>query len=110
MDRVPNLAEDNEVEDGQNAEGDQVDEEQIHPVNVDLQQTNTPLVLCTEGVSYPLFISLMVSKLLAIASLVCHFRAQQSLAFQGPSLPMALVIDLPASKSLRPTPCKQQVH
>ncbi len=51
MDRVPDLAEDNEVEDGQDAEGDQVDEEQIHPVNVDLQQINTILVLCTEGVS-----------------------------------------------------------
>jgi hypothetical protein len=48
LDRVPNLAEDDEVEDGQDAEGDQVDEEQIHPVNVDLQQTNTMLVLCTE--------------------------------------------------------------
>ncbi len=63
MDRVPDLAEDDEVEDGQDAEGDQVDEEQIHPVNVDLQQTNTILVLCTEGVSYALFISLLISKL-----------------------------------------------
>ncbi len=62
MDRVPDLAEDDEVEDGQDAEGDQVDEEQIHPVNVDLQQTNTTFVLCSK-VSYALFISLLISKL-----------------------------------------------
>ncbi len=40
----------------------------------------------------------------------CHFRAQKSLDFQGPPLPLALVMDLPASKSLRSAPCKQQVH
>jgi hypothetical protein len=43
----------------------------------------------------------------------------QSLAFQGPKKPrfpvptpskMALVIDMPASKSLRTVPYKQQVH
>jgi hypothetical protein len=28
----------------------------------------------------------------------CHFRAQKSLDFQGQLLPMALVMDLPASK------------
>jgi hypothetical protein len=35
----------------------------------------------------------------------CHFRAPKSLDFQGPPLPMALVMDLPASK-----PFKQQLH
>jgi hypothetical protein len=39
-----------------------------------------------------------------------HFRARKSLDIQGPPLPMALKMDLPASKSLRPTPYKQQVH
>jgi hypothetical protein len=32
----------------------------------------------------------------------CHFRAQKSFDFQGPSLPMALEMDLPPSKSLCP--------
>jgi hypothetical protein len=32
------------------------------------------------------------------------FRAQKSLALQGPPPPMALEMDLPASKPLRPTP------
>jgi hypothetical protein len=32
----------------------------------------------------------------------CHFRAQKSLDFQGPPLPMALEMDFPALKSLRP--------
>ncbi len=36
----------------------------------------------------------------------CHFRAQKSLDFQGPPLPMALKIEFPASKSLRPAPYK----
>jgi hypothetical protein len=40
----------------------------------------------------------------------CHFRAQKSLDFQGPPLPMTLEMDFPASKSLRPAPYKQQVH
>jgi hypothetical protein len=40
----------------------------------------------------------------------CHFRAQKSLHFQGPPLPMALEMDLPASKSSHPAPYKQQVH
>ncbi len=40
----------------------------------------------------------------------CHFRAHKSPHFQGPRLAMALEMDLPASKSLRPAPCKQQVH
>jgi hypothetical protein len=31
----------------------------------------------------------------------CHFKAQNSLYFQGPPLSMAPVMDLPASKSLR---------
>ena len=35
-DDVPDLAEDDQVEDGQDAEGDQVDEEQVHPVDVNL--------------------------------------------------------------------------
>jgi hypothetical protein len=30
----------------------------------------------------------------------CHFRAQKNLDFQGPPLPVALEMDLPASKSL----------
>jgi hypothetical protein len=34
----------------------------------------------------------------------CHFRDQKSHDFQGPNLPMGLVMDLPASKSLRPEP------
>jgi hypothetical protein len=33
----------------------------------------------------------------------CHFRAQKILDFQGPLIPIALKMDLPASKSLRPT-------
>jgi hypothetical protein len=37
-DNVPDLAEDDEVEDGQDAERYQVDEEQVHPVNVDLKK------------------------------------------------------------------------
>jgi hypothetical protein len=40
----------------------------------------------------------------------CHFRAPKSLDFQGPPLPNALEMDLPASKSLRPAPYKQQVQ
>jgi hypothetical protein len=40
----------------------------------------------------------------------CHFRAQKSLDFQCPPLPMALVIDMPDSKSLLTVPYKQQVH
>jgi hypothetical protein len=39
-----------------------------------------------------------------------HFRAQKSLDFQGPPLPMTLEIDFLPSKSLRPAACKQQVH
>jgi hypothetical protein len=35
----------------------------------------------------------------------CHFRAPESLDFQGPPLPMALVMALPASKQ-----CKQQLY
>jgi hypothetical protein len=34
----------------------------------------------------------------------CHFRAQKSLVFQDPTLPIALVLDFPASKSLHPWP------
>jgi hypothetical protein len=45
----------------------------------------------------------------------CNFRAQKSLDFQGPPLPMALEMDFPPSKSLRPAPYiyiyyNQQVH
>jgi hypothetical protein len=40
----------------------------------------------------------------------CHFRAQKSLDFQGPPLPMALEMDIPASKSLRLATYKQQVQ
>jgi hypothetical protein len=40
----------------------------------------------------------------------CYFRAQKGLDFQGPPLLLALVMELPASKSLRPSPYKQQVH
>ncbi len=36
--------------------------------------------------------------------------AQKSLDFQGPPLPMALEVNFPASKSLRPAPYNQQVH
>jgi hypothetical protein len=36
-----------------------------------------------------------------------HFRAQKSLDFQDPPFPMALEMDFPASKSLRPAPYKQ---
>jgi hypothetical protein len=38
------------------------------------------------------------------------FQGQKSLDFQSPPLPMALKMDFPASKSLRPAPYKQQVH
>jgi hypothetical protein len=37
----------------------------------------------------------------------CHFRAQNSLDFEGPPLPIALEMDFPATKSLRPSPYKQ---
>ncbi len=40
----------------------------------------------------------------------CRFKAQKSLDFQGPLLQVAFVMDLPASKSLRPAPYLQQVH
>jgi hypothetical protein len=42
----------------------------------------------------------------------CNFRAQKSLDFQGPPLPVALQMDFPPSKSLRPAPYiyKQQVY
>jgi hypothetical protein len=40
----------------------------------------------------------------------CHIRAQKGLNFQSPTLPVALEIDLSASKSLRPAPYKQQVR
>jgi hypothetical protein len=39
-----------------------------------------------------------------------YFRAQKSLDFQGPSLPMALEMDLSPSESLCHAPFKQQVH
>ncbi len=83
------------------------------------------LSLCTGGVSYPLFISLLISKLfcrkgcmeggeyviyllctfpslhpstffalMALASLVAISGAQKSLNFQGPPLPMDLVMDV----------------
>jgi hypothetical protein len=39
-----------------------------------------------------------------------EIRAQKSRDIQGPPLPMVPVMDLPASKSLRPTPYKQQVQ
>ncbi len=32
----------------------------------------------------------------------CHFRAPKSLDFQGPPIPMALVMDLPVSKQYVP--------
>ena len=38
----------------------------------------------------------------------CHLRAQKSLDFQGPALPMAFETDFPATKSLRPASCEQQ--
>ncbi len=34
----------------------------------------------------------------------CYFRAQKSLGFKGPPLPMAFVMDMPASNSSRPPP------
>jgi hypothetical protein len=37
-----------------------------------------------------------------------HFRAQISLNFQGPPLPMALEMDFPATKSLRLAPYKHR--
>jgi hypothetical protein len=40
----------------------------------------------------------------------CHFRAQKSLDFQVPPLPMDLEMDFPPSKSLRPVPYEQQVY
>ncbi len=40
----------------------------------------------------------------------CRCRAQKSLDFQGPSLPMTIEMDFPPSKSLRPAPFKQQVQ
>jgi hypothetical protein len=40
----------------------------------------------------------------------CHFRAQKSLDFQAPPLPMGLEMDFPVTKSLRPAQYKQQVH
>ncbi len=40
----------------------------------------------------------------------CHLRAKKVLIFRAHPLPMALVKDLPASKSLRSVPYKQQVH
>jgi hypothetical protein len=40
----------------------------------------------------------------------CRFRAQKSIDFRGPPLPMALENDFPASKSLCPAPYQQQVH
>jgi hypothetical protein len=39
----------------------------------------------------------------------CYFRAQRSLDFQGPPLPMAFKMDFLPSKSLCPAPYKQQV-
>ncbi len=44
---------------------------------------------------------------MAFASLAAIFRTQKNLDFQGPRLPMALAIDLPASlKSLGPAPAR----
>ncbi len=40
----------------------------------------------------------------------CLLRAQKSLDFQGPPLQTALVMDFPASNSIRPAPYKQHVH
>ncbi len=86
---------------------------------------NTIDILCTGGVTYALysihvhFISLLISKLFCTKGCVgtglgwvgsgCHFMAQKCLDFQGPLLSVALEIDLPASKSLRPASYKQQV-
>jgi hypothetical protein len=39
----------------------------------------------------------------------CHFRAKKSTDFLGPTLPMALKMNFPASKSFRPLPYEQQV-
>jgi hypothetical protein len=40
----------------------------------------------------------------------CHVRAQKGLDFLSPPLPMALVLDLPATTSSCTAPYKQQVH
>ncbi len=47
---------------------------------------------------------------MACASLVAISGQKKSLDFQGTRLSMALVMDLPSSKSLRLAPNKQQVH
>ncbi len=39
-----------------------------------------------------------------------HFRAQKTLDFQGPPLPMPLVMDLARLKPFRTAPYKQQVQ
>ena len=38
------------------------------------------------------------------------FRAQKSIDFHGPTLPMALSMDLPASKELHTGPYQSEVH
>jgi hypothetical protein len=40
---------------------------------------------------------------------ILPFRGPKSISFRGPPLPMALVMDLSPSKSLRPAPYKQLV-
>jgi hypothetical protein len=40
----------------------------------------------------------------------CDFRTQKSLDFQGLPPPIALEMDFPTSKALRPPPYKQQEH
>ncbi len=40
----------------------------------------------------------------------CHFRDQKRLDFQGPPMPVALVMDLPSSKLLSPSAIQKQVY
>jgi hypothetical protein len=47
---------------------------------------------------------------MALASIGANPGRKKVSNFQGPPLPMALVMDLPTSKALRPAPYKQQVH
>jgi hypothetical protein len=75
-------------------------------------------ILCTGGLSYALFISLLTSKFFCTQGYMgegeggaghskftssrffrCHFRAQKSLDFQGPLLPRALEMDVARIKN-----------
>ncbi len=67
-------------------------------------------ILCTLHIAVDVYIVIDFLGPNGTRSASYHFRAQKIFDYQGPSLPVALVMDLPASKSLRPAPYNQPIH